>query len=127
MTIQEQAKKEIDRINRSFRYREKKNGFLFPKGKENIANQILNREVKRFTQTDLEKLKQVKGEELYKYGKQESSLSEQETLYIDDDISTIEEADETQKETPFTVKELTQEERQRIREEKFRTSGPEMK
>lgn len=67
MTNKDIAKKELKRIERSFRYREKKYGIQFPKGTD-IAKSILGREAKTFTKYDIRKLQDIKGSELYRFG-----------------------------------------------------------
>lgn len=49
-------------------YREKKYGINFSSTKEDISKRILGREAKAYTKRDIEKLKQIRGSELYRFG-----------------------------------------------------------
>lgn len=66
MTNRELAKKEINRIIKSFRYRERKYGISFDY--DNFLKRVLWRDPKTFTKHDIRKLREIKGSELYRFG-----------------------------------------------------------
>lgn len=119
MTIKQQAKKELNRIKRSMKYREKKYGIRF-EGLDRIENRILKREVKRFTKRDLEYLKQIRGEELERYGEAEGGIKGYDiTKYIRNIRTTRTTRKDSKTPRSFNIQPLPDEEAKRIRKEKL--------
>ena len=78
------AQKEIKRIMRSFKYREKKYGITFDK--ENFLKRALGREAKVFSKRDIETLRDIKGSELYRFGTYQTHTGEIIKGYKTEDV-----------------------------------------